>query len=90
MSNRIPFLNQYINTCNKTSFYNTYIPGSGVGAKSISNRRALIRRSPLNVGTLKDPKKEKCSGFCTAWGLQPMPGFKFLPIPPPNTFITPP
>jgi hypothetical protein len=82
MSNRIPFLNQYINTSNNTNFYNTYTSGSGVGAKSISNRRALIRRSSLNAGTLKDPKKGKCSGFCTAWGLQPMPGFNFLPIPP--------
>lgn len=82
MSNRIPFLNQYINTSNNTNFYNTYTSGSGVGAKSISNRRALIRRSSLNAGTLTDPKKGKCSGFCTAWGLQPMPGFNFLPIPP--------
>jgi len=83
MSNRIPFLNQYINTSNNTNFYNTYTSGSGVGAKSISNRRALIRRSSLNAGTLKDPKKGKCSGFCRAWGLQqPMPGFNFLPIPP--------
>lgn len=82
MSNRIPFLNQYINTSNNTNLNNTYTSGSGVGAKSISNRRALIRRSSLNAGNLTDPKKGKCSGFCTAWGLQPMPGFNFLPIPP--------
>lgn len=82
MSNRIPFLKQYINTSNNTNFNNTYTSGSGVGAKSISNRRALVRRSSLNAGTLTDPKKGKCSGFCTAWGLQPMHGFNFLPIPP--------
>lgn len=81
MSSRIPTLNQIRNIPN-TSFHNTYTSGSGVGATSISNRRALIRRASLDAGTMKNPKQGKCSGFCTAWGLQPLPGFNFLPIPP--------
>tara|TARA_R110002074_G_scaffold34256_6_gene94500 strand:- start:1312 stop:1497 length:186 start_codon:yes stop_codon:yes gene_type:complete len=57
MSSRIPFLNQYINSSNKTNFYNTYTIGTGVGATTTSNRRALIRQASLNAGTLKDQTK---------------------------------
>lgn len=64
MSSRNPSLKQYMNSSNKTNFYNTYTIGTGIGATTTSNRRALIRRASLNAGTLKDPKKGKCLALC--------------------------
>ena len=71
MSNRIVSMNSVINNT-KTNLFNTYIPGSGVGANSISNRRAKILRATLNKGTMENPKTGKCNGFCVNGSL-PLP-----------------
>ena len=63
MSNRIPSMRQVINS-SQTNLFNTYTSGSGVGANSISNRRAKIVRASLNKGTMDNPKTGKCNGFC--------------------------
>lgn len=63
MSNRIVSMNSVINAT-KTNLFNTYTPGSGVGASSISNRRAKLARANLNKGTMENPKTGKCNGFC--------------------------
>ena len=81
MSNRIASLNQIINATN-TNLFNTYTSGSGVGAVSISNRRALIKRASLNSGTIKNPAKGVCSGFCAGGQIQPPPGQTFHILPP--------
>ena len=79
--NRIPSLFQFTNSV-KTNLFNTYTSGSGVGAVSSSNRRALIRRASLNRGTLEKPGTTQCSGFCAGGALQAPPGQSY-PIPPP-------
>jgi hypothetical protein len=38
-----------------TSLFNSYTSGSGVGATSISARRALKRRASIKPGTMKNP-----------------------------------
>ena len=63
MSNRIASLNQIANA-SRTNFFNTYIPGTGVGSISRSNRQVLYRKASLNPGTMKNPKQGRCNGFC--------------------------
>lgn len=63
MSNRIPSMRQVINS-SQTNLFNTYTSGSGVGANSISNRRAKIVRASLNKGTMDNPKTGKCNSLC--------------------------
>lgn len=63
MSNRIPSMRQVINSSH-TNLFNTYTSGSGVGANSISNRRAKLARANLNKGTMQNPKTGICNGFC--------------------------
>ena len=63
MSNRIVSMKQVINST-KTNLFNTYTSGSGVGANTISNRRAKLSRAHLNKGTMQNPKTGICNGYC--------------------------
>ena len=73
MSNRVPQLRLVINS-RRTNLFSTFRPGADVGARSIAVRRALARRATLNPGTMKNPKKGLCIGFCYNGRLQPPPG----------------
>ena len=70
MSNRYVSMNQVINST-RSNLFNTYTPGSGVGANTISNRRAKLARANLNRGTMQNPKTGICNGFCVLGSLPP-------------------